>query len=46
MSSYTQISQYSRACKNFVTDLAYWADRNALLCQLNSHPAAQKEGVA
>ena len=45
MSSYTQISQYSRACKNFVTDLAYWADRNASLYQLNSYPA-QKEGAA
>jgi hypothetical protein len=47
MSSYTQISQYSRAGKNFVTDLADWAekDRNAFLCQLNSY-LAQKEGAA
>ena len=34
--------------ENFVTHLADWAekDRNALLCQLNSYPAAQKEGAA
>ena len=44
MSSCTQISQYSRAGKNFVTD---WAEkgRNAFLCQVNSYPA-QKEGAA
>ena len=47
MSSYTQINQYSRAGKDFVTDLADWAekDRNALLCQLNSYPGP-KEGAA
>ena len=47
MSSYTQISQYSRAGKNFVAHLADWAekDRNALLCQLNSYPV-QKDGAA
>ena len=34
--------------ETFVTQLADWAekDRNALLCQLNSYPAAQKEGAA
>jgi hypothetical protein len=34
--------------ENFVTHLADWAekDRNALLCQLNSYPAPQKEGAA
>ena len=47
MSSYTQISQYSRAGKDFVTDLADWAekDRNAFLCQLNSY-SVPKEGAA
>jgi hypothetical protein len=47
LSSYTQISQYSRAGENFVMDLADWAekDRNALLCQLNSY-LAQKDGAA
>jgi hypothetical protein len=32
----------------FITQLSDWAekDRNALLCQLNSYPAAQKEGAA
>jgi hypothetical protein len=34
--------------ESFVAHLADWAeqDRNALLCQLNSYPAAQKEGAA